>query len=569
MAESERIENLEQLREIFGESDDDDSETREPDFSGFDSDLDFEGIPEPDSDESTEESDENSSNSSEDGEDETWSDQLTNITCSTFEGIPGIRVPIPQPVREVDFFNLMFGEEEFRILVEESNRFARQTLKDNPRRLTKWKDTTVEEMKAFIGIWILMGLNSLPSIANYWSKDPFLRNEGIQQVMTKNRFEELAQFIHFNDSEKRPARGARNYDRLYKVRPILSGVLNNIQNAYYPGKNISIDEGMVAFRGRVSSFLQYMPAKPTKYGIKCWMAADSGNAYVVNFSVYLGREDQAPRIHGLGYDVIMKMARPYLNKFHHLFFDNFFSSTRLVEHLQLQNTYACATVRPNRKDLPVCAKNKLKQPGELVVQQKGTVLYTKWHDKRDVNFISTNVSPFEQHRMVERKVKGQQIEITKPYVSDLYTAKMGGVDRADQLRSSYTVGRQCKKWYRYLFWYALNLSICNALVLQCVNEQKQEKRQFKFRLALGKQLIGGFTQRKRNLLRATPVLNAQTPQHVSVRCERRKKECVQCKKATRKTAKGRPIETRFKCEQCDVALCKVVCFAQFHNMDRS
>ncbi|KAK3721656.1 hypothetical protein QZH41_003676 [Actinostola sp. cb2023] len=231
-------------------------------------------------------------------------------------------------------------------------------------------------MKAFIGIWILMGLNSLPSIANYWSKDPFLRNEGIQQVMTKNRFEELAQFIHFNDSEKRPARGARNYDRLYKVRPILSGVLNNIQNAYYPGKNISIDEGMVAFRGRVS-FLQYMPAKPTKYGIKCWMAADSGNAYVVNFRVYLGREDQAPRIHGLGYDVIMKMARPYLNKFHHLFFDNFFSSTRLVEHLQLQNTYACATVRPNRKDLPVCAKNKLKQPGELVVQQKGMLYFFK------------------------------------------------------------------------------------------------------------------------------------------------------------------------------------------------
>ena len=44
---------------------------------------------------------------------------------------------------------------------------------------------------------------------------------------------------------------------------------------------------MIAFKGRLS-FRQYLPAKPTKYGIKGWMAADSSNGYVVNFSVYLG-----------------------------------------------------------------------------------------------------------------------------------------------------------------------------------------------------------------------------------------------------------------------------------------
>ena len=80
---------------------------------------------------------------------------------------------------------------------------------------------------------------------------------------------------------------------------------------------------MIGFKGRLK-FRQYMPAKPTKYGIKVWMAADASNGYVLNCSVYEGSEEGNALIHGLGYDIVMKMARPYLNKNHYLFFDNFF-----------------------------------------------------------------------------------------------------------------------------------------------------------------------------------------------------------------------------------------------------
>ena len=86
------------------------------------------------------------------------------------------------------------------------------------------------------------------------------------------------------------------------------------------------------------SFRQYMPAKPTKYGIKMWMAADSSNGYVLNFDVYLGKEEGQRRIHGLGYDVVFKMLTPFMNKHHHVFFDNFFSSVKLLRHLEAQNT---------------------------------------------------------------------------------------------------------------------------------------------------------------------------------------------------------------------------------------
>ena len=199
------------------------------------------------------------------------------------------------------------------------------------------------EMKAFIGINIIMGITKLPQVALYWSSDDFFGNQGIKKVMTKNRFEEITCYLHFNDSSVEPTRGTPGFDRLYKIRPIFNSILGNCQTKFKPTKNLSVDEGMIAFRGRLS-FRQYMPAKPTKYGIKIWMAADSSNGYVLNFDVYLGKGDGCRRIYGLGYDLVTKLIRPFMNRNHHVFFDNFFTSTKLLEHLEANDTYTCRTV---------------------------------------------------------------------------------------------------------------------------------------------------------------------------------------------------------------------------------
>lgn len=119
-----------------------------------------------------------------------------------------------------------------------------------------------------------MGINNLPLLARYWSSDPFIGNTGIQNVIIKNRFEELSQYLHFSNLATDPQRGEDNYDCLYMVHPVLSGVLENVQKAYEPSQNLSINKGMIAFKGRLS-IRQYMPAKPTKYGIKVWMTANS------------------------------------------------------------------------------------------------------------------------------------------------------------------------------------------------------------------------------------------------------------------------------------------------------
>ena len=97
--------------------------------------------------------------------------------------------------------------------------------------------------------------------------------------MAKGRFEEISCYLHFSDSSREPAHADANYDRLFKVRSVLDYFRNKCKNNFKSTKNICVDEGMVGFRGRLT-FRQYMPAKPTKYGIKVWMAADSSNGYI-------------------------------------------------------------------------------------------------------------------------------------------------------------------------------------------------------------------------------------------------------------------------------------------------
>lgn len=151
--------------------------------------------------------------------------------------------------------------------------------------------------------------------------------------MTKNHFEEITRYMHFSDSTQDPQCRDDDYDRLFKVRRIINMVLSNFKRVYDPSKNMSISEGMIAYKGRLS-FRQFMPAKLTKYGIKVWMAADAKNGYVSNFAVYLGQaENNRRRIHSLGYDVVMKMTAPFLHNYRHIFFDKFFTSTRLLDHL--------------------------------------------------------------------------------------------------------------------------------------------------------------------------------------------------------------------------------------------
>ena len=80
--------------------------------------------------------------------------------------------------------------------------------------------------------------------------------------------------------------------RLEKIEPLLNLLLATFQSVFYPRCDISMDECMVGFKGRVS-FKQYCPLKPTKYDLKAFALCDSRTGYVLNIIPYTGRETRA------------------------------------------------------------------------------------------------------------------------------------------------------------------------------------------------------------------------------------------------------------------------------------
>ena len=317
-------------------------------------------------------------------------------------------------------------------------------------------------MKAYLGINVMMGIHVLPQLDNYWSSDDYLGVRGIMAVMSRSRFKKITQYFHINDNTTAVARGERGYDPLHKIRPLLSATSNSFARRYRPGRDLSIDEAMVAFKGR-SFMKQYMPAKPVKWGFKVWTVAEADTGYVSGYDIYTGRR-AVPSQHGLGYDVVMQLTEVYQYQRRHLYFDNFFSSVQLLRDLERRMTYACATVRSNRKGLPPAIKKPGRmQRGESIKRQSGNLVAVVWHDNRDVSMLSTNTNP--EDGIVQRRVGREVLAVPCPNSVINYNAHMGGVDLADQKRSYYGVGRESVKFWRYLVWYILNTAIINSYII--------------------------------------------------------------------------------------------------------
>ena len=67
----------------------------------------------------------------------------------------------------------------------------------------------------------------------------------------------------------------------------------------------------------------------------------------------------------------------------------------------------------------------------------------------------------------------------------------------DQLRGYYAIGTKSRKWWRYLFWFCVDVSIVNAFILERKAINHCSRTQLDFRVELAKDLIGEFSSRGR------------------------------------------------------------------------
>ena len=250
-------------------------------------------------------------------------------------------------------------------------------------KFAKWNQVTVEELQAYMGFMILMGIVRLPSIYDYWQKEDIYHYSPVASKISQDRFFEFHRYLHFVDNSSLSPPGSPDYDKLGKIRPIIEKVSEVFRSVYSPHKELSVDEAMIPFKGR-SSLKQYMPKKPVKRGIKVWAVADGTNGYICDFEVYTGKQGDSVE-KGLRARVVIGLTQLYKNTFRHVYFDNFFTSFILLIDLFKMGLYACGTIRSNQKGFPKELKPVLKKGlgdrGESKTRQFHNLTTSVWQDR--------------------------------------------------------------------------------------------------------------------------------------------------------------------------------------------
>ena len=144
--------------------------------------------------------------------------------------------------------------------------------------------TTLAEMRAFFGVILVMGLVAMKSIYDYWSNRRGLRNQLIATTLTRKRFISLSMYLRCTNPDDDPNNWSMetadecahfyNHTKkhpLYKVQPLWDDVLRRCQENFHLGKNLSIDEAMIRYKG-FKAFVKkfFMPSKPIRAGFKVY-----------------------------------------------------------------------------------------------------------------------------------------------------------------------------------------------------------------------------------------------------------------------------------------------------------
>ncbi|XP_049437725.1 piggyBac transposable element-derived protein 4-like isoform X3 [Epinephelus fuscoguttatus] len=175
------------------------------------------------------------------------------------------------------------------------------------RVMQTWVPVDKVEMQAYFGLLLLAGVfkSRGENTLSLWGIDG---RDLFPAVMSRKRFILISRMLRFDDRETREARFQQDHDKLGPIREVWDIWVSALQRMWAPRSEVCVDEMLIGFRGRCP-FMQYMPSKPDRYGLKVWALCECETSYCWNLQFYLGKPSPtAKREEGLGKRVVMELT---------------------------------------------------------------------------------------------------------------------------------------------------------------------------------------------------------------------------------------------------------------------
>ena len=367
------------------------------------------------------------------------------------------------PTTPVGFLQLFLTLELLQFLTDETNTYASYVRDElGLTKSYRWVDCSLSDMARYLGMVIYMGLVPFPSMRWYWRSSFFMNCPQFAAAMTRNRFLAISRYFHtFN----RKAIPKDNDDKLIIIKPILAYVKKRCQEILIPEQHLSLDEGMLPYKGRLSIKI-YNPLKPHKYGLKFFFLCESSTGYVSDFVMYSG-------IYSSLEDTVFKLLDRFVGQGYHVFMDNYYNSVSLAQKMYDRGIHLSGTLRLAR-GAPAVLKSLGKLPtrdfprGEMRFRRKGDVFVICWMGQRLVPMITNSHDTSTEAYVMKRRVKRggrtvyEEVPMERPKVISHYTQYMGGVDLFDQMVNYYSFARRTQRWTKKVTMYLLQLAVQNS-----------------------------------------------------------------------------------------------------------
>lgn len=146
-----------------------------------------------------------------------------------------------------------------------------RTRKQNYRNRKKneksrpWRNTTVGELKAYLGAYVWMGVHKESAIPDYWNSDPDSGpiHTRLKDAIGLKRWQQIERFLHISELYP-PCPRPAIFERL---EPLSSHLRHVFKLYWLPGTHLTVDETIVRFMGRAKEIVN-IPSKPTPEGFK-------------------------------------------------------------------------------------------------------------------------------------------------------------------------------------------------------------------------------------------------------------------------------------------------------------
>ena len=191
---------------------------------------------------------------------------------------PGVQGFVGVEYTPAQIFRIFFNNQSVNIICKNTNKNAEKEQAKGKKFV--WEELKPVTFLMYVGLMMFMALLKLPKVRDYWRKGSHLSVLFPASVMTRDRFMAISRAVHLSDPDHDLANNRKKdtpeYDPLHRLKPLQATIKEACKAMWQPRKDISIDERMVATKAKIG-LRQYMKAKPTKWGVKLFVLADSSN----------------------------------------------------------------------------------------------------------------------------------------------------------------------------------------------------------------------------------------------------------------------------------------------------